>query len=268
MPLPEIDFNLATDDTIIDLLMANGCVLLRHFVDGDRVASTRRHVEELYSQIAAVHVYARDLRARGLPMFHEGLFNARHQVFLAALFGKHGATCSEETIARSIDPALKEVDARWLKPLNPHIDAFSHAPEFTANFWMPLQECGPTVPRLAVVPASFAEILEFTGYDAAREPSPSGTARRFLPQFAPRMRALFAGEPETLVWFRDHFGARIWAPTYRPGDAMLLTNWTIHLTHATEDMETRRTNLELRFSGTASLQDIRTAHTPATGRSA
>jgi hypothetical protein len=41
---------------------------------------------------------------------------------------------------------------------------------------------------------------------------------------------------------------------------MMLSNWTLHLTHATPEMSKTRENLELRFWSSASLEDILHEH--------
>lgn len=255
--MAEVDFASTPAERIVGELLDDGCVLLRNFTDPEQLEAMRVFVEDAYAGVAGPHVYARDLAARGLPAFHEALFGERHDALLARLFGGYGFAVSKQTIARSIDPHHRS--ERWLRPLAPHLDAFSHEPEFTVNFWVPLRPCDSEVPRLGVVRAGFAEVLRYTGFDPGRAPLPAGR-RRFLPQFDPAMSALFDAEPAAMGRFRNHFGAAIWAPEYRLGDAMMLTNWTLHFTHATADMAIRRTNLELRFSGPASLAQILAAH--------
>jgi hypothetical protein len=41
---------------------------------------------------------------------------------------------------------------------------------------------------------------------------------------------------------------------------MMLSNWTLHLTHATPRMPKTRKNIELRFCSAASLEDILREH--------
>jgi hypothetical protein len=49
-------------------------------------------------------------------------------------------------------------------------------------------------------------------------------------------------------------------PAFQPGDTMILSNWTLHQTHATPSMAKTRENMELRFCSSASLQDILREH--------
>ena len=59
---------------------------------------------------------------------------------------------------------------------------------------------------------------------------------------------------------RERFSGRIATPTFKPGDAMMISNWTLHLTHSTPEMPKTRENVELRFWSAASLEDILREH--------
>src|SRR5262249_17912327 len=144
-----LDFAATPAERIVGELLDQGCVLLRDFADSAALEAMRVFVEEAYAGVEGPHVYARDLAARGLPAFHEPLFGERHHALLARLFGEYGFGVSRQTVSRSIDP--RDRSERWRRPLLPHLDAFSHEPEFTVNFWVPLRPCGAEVPRLGVV---------------------------------------------------------------------------------------------------------------------
>src|SRR5580698_2108003 len=140
-------------------------------------------------------------------------------------------------------------------------DAFAHAPRFTVNFWIPFQECGIEAPGLGVVQAPFADVLSFTGYQSGAklwdDPAPIGEYTYFRPE----MKALHRNhDPDMIARMREHFSGRIATPAFRPGDAMMLSNWTLHQTHATPAMAKTRENIELRFWSAASLHDILREH--------
>jgi hypothetical protein len=67
-------------------------------------------------------------------------------------------------------------------------------------------------------------------------------------------------DPAAIAEMRERFDDCIRTPSFAPGDAMMLSNWTLHLTHATPEMSKTRENLELRFWSSASLEDILHEH--------
>jgi hypothetical protein len=129
------------------------------------------------------------------------------------------------------------------------------------NFWLPFQECGVDAPSLGVVEAPFADIVSFTGYENGAEvwadPAPVGQFTRFRPAMQAMCRYRDAA---AIAEMRERFDDSIRTPSFVPGDAMMLSNWTLHLTHATPDMTKTRENLELRFWSPASLDDILREH--------
>jgi hypothetical protein len=66
----------------------------------------------------------------------------------------------------------------------------------------------------------------------------------------------------------ERFSGRILTPAFRPGDAMMMSNWTLHQTHATPATTKTRENVELRFWSAASLQHILQEHGIACGHDA
>jgi hypothetical protein len=89
------------------------------------------------------------------------------------------------------------------------------------------------------------------------EPAPV----KHLTHFRPAMKALCNDrDPAVIAEMRERFGDRIRTPSLEAGDAMMLSNWTLHFTHATPSMTKRRENLELRFRSSASLDDILCDH--------
>jgi hypothetical protein len=255
----EVDFRTADRGEIVSMLLRQGSVLLRNFVD----AAALDHVHDLttraYETVVSYHVHPNDLRALGMPMFSDILFSQRHFDLLRAVFGDRDYEISDETAARRI--AQVREPPHWLPPLAPHLDAFVHAPQFTVNFWIPFRDCGIDAPALGVVQAPFGDIVSYTGYGNGAElwVDPEPLAK--YTQFRREMKALHRlRDPALAAEMRERFNGKIFTPAYKRGDAMMLSNWTLHFTHATAAMTNSRESLELRFWSQASLDDILGEH--------
>ena len=148
-----------------------------------------------------------------------------------------------------------------MEPLGPHLDAFFHSFAFTVNFWVPFRDCGVEAPSLGVVRAPFRDILSFSGYDGSTDAN--GLAGEWnLPHFDGAMQKLSSNmKPEAIDQLRTLFGDQVWTPTYSLGDAMMLSNWTLHFTHALPEMTERRGNVELRFRSDQTLTEVLDRHT-------
>jgi hypothetical protein len=255
--MAEVDFRTASLNEILRPFFTDGCVLLRKFAEVDRLSNLINVVDELYSEIRDIHVNPRDMAQHGLQQFHEYIFAEKHYALLGQIFGGDYHV-SEESCARRIDSSGG--GERWQTPLGPHLDAFFHPFAFTVNFWVPFRDCGIDAPSLATVRAPFQEILNFSGYDGRPEPhGPHGEWN--LAGFDPDVRAL-ANAPASVAVERIQtiFSHRIWTPSYSVGDAMMISNWTLHFSHSSPDMRHRRGNVELRFRSDAPLSQIMDRH--------
>ena len=147
-----------------------------------------------------------------------------------------------------------------MDPLGPHLDAFFHSFAFTVNFWVPFRDCGVEAPSLGVVCAPFRDIVSFSGYDGSTDAN--GLAGEWnLPHFDGAMQKLSSNmKPEAIDQLRTIFGDQVWTPTYSLGDAMMLSNWTLHFTHASPNMTKRRGNVELRFLSDLTLAQVIDRH--------
>jgi hypothetical protein len=257
--MENVDFRTAEPDEIVATLLHRGCVLLRNFVDTVALARAYDVMVQAYEQVEIFHIQPDQLRQLGLPMYSDILFSQPHYDLLAKVFGGRDYEISAETASRRVGRTRQP--PHWLPPLGPHLDAFIHAPRFTVNFWLPFQECGVDAPSLGVVEAPFADILSFTGYENGAElwadPAPVGQFTRFRPAMQAMCRYR---DPAAIAEMQERFGDCIRTPSFAPGDAMMLSNWTLHLTHATPEMTKNRENLELRFWSSASLDDILREH--------
>jgi hypothetical protein len=251
--MEKVDFPTAEPDQIVATLLHRGCVLLSNFVDTLALERAYDVMVKAYDQVEIFHIQPGQLRQLGLPMYSDILFSQPHYDLLAKVFGGRDYEISAETASRRVGRVREP--PHWLAPLGPHLDAFIHAPRFTVNFWIPFQECGVDAPGLGVVEVSF------TGYDNGAEvwadPAPVGEFTRFRPAMQAMCRHR---DPAVIAELHERFHDRIRTPSFAPGDAMMLSNWTLHLTHATPAMTKTRENLELRFWSSASLEDILREH--------
>jgi len=253
----EVDFPTTSFKKILHLYFTHGCVLLRNFVNVNDLTKLIRAVDGLYTEIDNIHIYPRDLRRRDLPQFHEYIFVKKHYSLLKNVFvGEYNI--SEDTHTRRIDSLAR--GGQWMEPLGPHLDAFFHSFAFTVNFWVPFRDCGVEAPSLGVVCAPFRDILSFSGYDGSTDAN--GLAGEWnLPHFDGAMQKLSSNmKPEAIDQLRTLFGDQVWTPTYSLGDAMMLSNWTLHFTHASPSMTERRANIELRFLSDLTLAQVIDRH--------
>jgi hypothetical protein len=251
--MADFDFRSASVEDMLGAFFADGCVLLRNFVDSDDLASLGKVVDDLYDELGCFHIETGHLQGRGLQPFHAYLFGAKHDALLSHMFREHAYIIDRNTASRRVDGIAAQ--GSWMRPLAPHIDAFFHDFKFTVNFWIPFQPCGVERPSLGVVRARFSEVLNFVGYDGG--PVVHGPNNEWnKARFNKMTRDMTYSEPHAIEYFRETFADRIWTPTYGIGDALLLSNWTLHFTHATPEMTGRRGNLELRFSCDASLEEM------------
>jgi hypothetical protein len=256
--VPEFDFQDDPIDEIVRSYLARGCALLRGFVDPAALLNLRLLLEPFFTKEPGAHVYSSDIIKAGLLDFHQYLFAEKHRELLSAIFGGDEYAPHQDTNSRRIVPSGID-DPRWQPPLAPHMDAFFHSFDFTVNFWVPFNACGDDKPSLGVVPVSFQTAGDFAGYDGNPAVA-SGEQHPHFGNFRPEMRALWYGDPDVRANFHSTFRNRVWTPTYQLGDAMMLSNWTLHFTHARADMNTRRENVELRFHSNASLETILHMH--------
>jgi len=257
--LIELDFRTASVERIVEIYFDNGCVLLRNFAEPPRLASLARLVDKLYETIDDIHIYPGDLRLRGIPPFHDAIFETKHHELLGRIFHTYLCRVAEETASRRID--VGDPNGQWMEPLGPHLDAFFHPFEFTVNFWVPFRQCGLDAPSLGVVRSPFEDVLRFAGYRGGPAPhGPPGTWN--FARFSPEMYAFAIDEePQAAVdRLRERFHERVLTPRYAFGDALMLSNWTLHFTHAAEAMTRRCGNVELRFISDATLTDILARH--------
>jgi hypothetical protein len=257
--MEKVDFRTAEPDAIVSTLLHQGAVLLGNFVDTAALADAHGVMLRAYETTEKKHVPPGLLRQLGLPMYSDVLFTPRHHDLIGKVFGGRDYWIDSHTLSRRV--ARERQPPHWMMPLTPHLDAFVNALEFTVNFWIPFQVCGIDAPSLAVVLAPFDEIVAYSGYQNGAEVWVDPEPLKGLTRFRPAMKALFCGsDPAVLADMHERFRDHIRTPTFVPGDAMMISNYTLHFTHCTPEMTKRRENLELRFLSSASLADILREH--------
>jgi hypothetical protein len=261
---PEVDFQTARVEEIVEQYFRHGCVLLRRFCAVAALADFREKVDLVHREVNQVHIGPSHLLERGLQLPQYYLFSQKHYDLLQAVYGDLGYSELEGNVTRRMDPQGR--GGGWQAPLPPHLDACVHPPGFTVNFWVPLQPCGVDLPSLGVVCTSFDEVLRYTGYSEAKIWNDAEEPGLSWGHFRPEMKAMWRDDPQLIESFKQQFDSKIWLPEYDFGDAMMSSNWTLHFTHAAKTMNIPRINLELRFISTASLHAVRLQHSqPLTG---
>jgi hypothetical protein len=256
MTRPELDFRTASPDEIAAGLFASGCVMLRNFTAPGCIDDISYYARKLHLKTTKAHVEEKDFISDGLLPFRNYLFGCKHYNLLDAIFdGKKYAPLTPATNTRRIAAPTGGVGQF---PLCFHIDAMLHTFAFTVNFWVPFSACGVTAPSLAVIPAPFEEVLEYVGYDGERE-GPNIAPEHHGSHFSGPIVKSARSDRMASRAIAEHFGDRMWTPEYQVGDAMLLTNWTIHGTHSTPAMIEGRENAELRFVTGRTLREMMAA---------
>lgn len=112
-------------------------------------------------------------------------------------------------------------------------------------FWAPLHPCGVTAPGLAVVPAGKHEVIEHLRKHFSHQ----------IPGWKSETEwnSTAAFKAETI---RETFGEP-YSPAMYPGDVMLFTNWTIHGSYITPEMQGKRSAAVLRLIRIPLLQNVR-----------
>ena len=261
MRFPEVDFQSAEIGEITDLFFGNGCILLRNFADPARMRALQGTLHGVYDELGHTHVYEQDMLVRQHASLSASIFTDKHNALLKAIFGKHDYAVSfPTTCARRVSAA--NAKENWQKPLGFHLDAGFHTLSFTVNFWVPFQPCGVDAPSLAVVKSSMDEMLEYSTFDGKPEDN-RGAGEWLFHHFNPLIFAAANDRPEAKQEIFDHFGERVWAPAYQLGDAMLISNFTLHGTHSTPEMKQSRESMELRFSTNVPVHDVLAQHKPS-----
>ena len=250
---PEFDFQVAEIDEIARMFARNGCALLRNFCPEQTLQDLHARLDELHGIVKSVHLSPDQLQEHGVSQPQEYLFSDKHKALMARVFKDVPYKDLRGNVTR-------RMLGGWQSPLAAHVDAFFHPMGFTVNFWVPLQPCGVTTPSLGVVCAPYEEIIRFTGFQSTpfwedREAAPGENFAHFRPE----MRQYYYGkgrQGEGRAEIDVFFGDRVWKPVFEYGDAMMLSNWTLHFTHANPGMSGERRNIEMRFHSQATPDQV------------
>jgi SAM-dependent methyltransferase len=255
----QLDFCSSPVTEVVEKFLRNGSVLLHNFAENSALLRMKKDIDQLYRQIKDVHVHDHQMTERGFRDISDYIFTDKHRQLADCLFGK--LQYRTQALARRTHPVglSDEFGGAWQRPLSPRIDAFYHPMTFSVTLWVPLQECGRGTPRLGVVCTPFADVLDFVGYrDAGRVSLPAPEFN--LARFNPLSRKLFEGNAAAVDTFRARYADRLWTPNYKLGDAMLLSNWTLHFTDAQPSMYRRCEDIEIRLMGQETLEQTLQRH--------
>jgi hypothetical protein len=236
-----------TPETLHQTFLKFGCAVVRGGVDREVQRTIRAAVDVAYQGTSDAHVYDKDISkaSEGRLSGWELVDTALLQNFLALTFS--GQEWRRAYIAaRRIQGVRDNPD--WQRPLELHLDSQFHGFDFTVNFWVPFDRCGVDAPSLQLIPLSYQKTREYSQYTG---------------------ELLREGEPYYFGYFRsdivdpsaaiEAFGPECFLrPAMEPGDVIVSSNWIIHGSHRTPDMEKGRMNAELRFIG--SKLDIETPY--------
>jgi hypothetical protein len=243
----------ASIDAIVDELTTQGSVVLRRVFERERIAQAWAIIDEI-RQGGCDDCLNTDVLG---PSWLDEVVLEPTRTIVDAAFGAYPYSPPGTGGIRTIDVRAPRPEPN--APHGPHLDAFSIIPAaFWVQLWIPLEPCGVDAPGLAAVRAPFSEIRDFVGFDPGSPiPDPDGGPEH-MHRFRPEMKRLYKfGDADEWAELDAHFAGRIAAPRYEPGDALLLTNWTLHWTTADLSMPRQtRSSVEVRFPSNASLDDV------------
>jgi hypothetical protein len=103
-------------------------------------------------------------------------------------------------------------------------------------FWSPLHQCGVAAPGLRLLPASRQQVVRYLQEKFPTRSIPGwSSATEWNETDAFNISAL-----------EREFGS-VWVPAFDPGDVVIFTNWTIHGSFVTPQMDSRRSAAILRW---------------------
>lgn len=219
------DASAWTPDTLHQAFLANGCAVVRQVVAPALLTDIRAAVERAYVGNSDVHIYDRHIqehsagRLSGFEVANNPLLKGfLDRVYAGQRYWPYSVT------GRRIQGVGQNI--QWQEPLDLHIDAQFHRPQFTVNFWVPLQDCGTDCPTLQVVPVDYRQTRQYVGYEG---------------------RPL-ATDPIDLNAVRDTFGPDcLLRPAMKIGDVVVASNWVIHGSYRGPAMTQGRVSIEVRF---------------------
>lgn len=230
-----------TPDTLKAAYLNYGCAVVREAIDLSAINALRDLIDEAYKQTSdQYHVYHRELLAltdnrvsgfeiaTNVPLFRSLL----SQVF-------EGQHWREESVTARRIVVDNSTIAHGQEPLRFHLDAWFHGFQFVVNFWIPFQDCGVDAPCLQFVPVDYLSARKYSGFTGDKIDDSPRANFAFFDQDAllpDRLAARFG----TKCFFK---------PVMKKGDVILSSNWTIHGSYRTSEMNKDRSSVEVRFVG-------------------
>lgn len=173
--------------------------------------------------------------ARGRLSLFDGVKRGPLGAVAAAAFPEHDLREDYNSVARRVSARVEGgADA----PLPAHVDSFFHQHQrLGLNFWTPLQRAGDEAPGLAVIGLGPEAVKDYLDYHPVGHHLPDPPVNHYHHFRLERL------EPEALA----DAGLVFETPVLDPGDVLVMTNFTIHKTHAAPHMSAGRTSIEARF---------------------
>jgi hypothetical protein len=244
-------------------LLSRGAVMLRSAVDPQLLDQIGFRLDEMFAQYASVpsdelqrraessdpierdfweqiklsHIFDRAFKPyAGISFFDiirkGGLWEFAARAFPEAAMVE-SAVCN---CRRMIDGDLRKFVDR---PIEFHVDAqFFYVHQLSVNFWTPLVDCGTTAPGLKVITLGVRDTLQYLEFKAeGYEPRPRDIAH---------MHKFRCENMELERLGANGLAELVWAPTFKKGDVLAFTNFTMHATHYLPEMTQPRTSVEVR----------------------
>ena len=222
-----------------ETFLTHGCAVIRQAIPSPMLEKVRLAVAHAYEQNSdPLHVYDPEIAeaSRGELTGFETVDTPLLQEFLRLAF-RNQAYRRHSVSARRI--SASESKTAWQKPLQLHLDCQVHAFQFTVNFWIPFQSCGVDAPALKLLPVDHRTTRAYSGFTGERMREGENWNEGYFPL------GKFTPEAVTHAFGHDAFIH----PVMNPGDAIVSSNWLIHSSHATPEMQDGRSSIEVRFIG-------------------
>lgn len=226
----------ALPDVFLQNIKTEGGVLLRHAIASPFIEEMRSRAFAVYEQMDCAHV------AGQLPQKLEYLWKFGHieswdldtqeKGYIYSAFVQSPVFQLTQKlwpegmifIGKNCAPRRQIPNSEVSTPVPYHQDeSFLNASCLVLNFWIPLVDAGLDAPGLEIVCEGMDKLItmpknSFSSYDDIKV-SPS---------------------------FMKQYDKKIWHPEVRAGDALVFSNYTLHKTYITPEMQKTRIAIEMR----------------------
>ncbi len=227
---------------IVSNLEVHGCSLLRGVAPSERI---ERYLAALDSIYTRHDKSPNDFKGREDNVAQGDVFRKTFDSFSGMKFDKLFDHPKLTEVANCILGRLRSVtngnflsvsgEGKAIAGIGLHTDGIIQGTKsLVLCFWMPLHPCGVDAAGLSLIPASKDKVIRYL-----RKNFPG----KEIPGWSSSTEWAKAFE---LASLRKEFG-NVWNPVMNPGDVMVFTNWTIHGSNFTSQMQKRRSAGVLRL---------------------